>query len=220
LFPSNKELLAVTAFSKYINNPIERIFTASAGSTQIISYDNSKSAVIFGAELEALYQLERISKSLSSFSLGFNTSLMYSKVTIDKVKNKSETIVGDENPVRQLQGASPWLINADLRYDFKFNENWKNTVTLVYNVFGDRIFAVGTVQLDNIYEKSVDKLDLVLGSKINTNWDLKFSIDNILNPLYKMELGNNSRRTINETDLTVKSFKKGVGCSFNLAYSF
>jgi outer membrane receptor protein involved in Fe transport len=220
LFPSNKELLAVTAFSKYINNPIERIFTASAGSTQIISYDNSKSAVIFGAELEALYQLERISKSLSSFSLGFNTSLMYSKVTIDKVKNKSETIVGDENPVRQLQGASPWLINADLRYDFKFNENWKNTVTLVYNVFGDRIFAVGTVQLDNIYEKSVDKLDLVLGSKINTNWDLKFSIDNILNPLYKMELGNNSRRNINETDLTVKSYKKGVGCSFNLAYSF
>jgi outer membrane receptor protein involved in Fe transport len=220
LFPTNKELIAISAFSKYIKNPIERIFTASAGSTQITTYDNSKNAMIFGAELEALYQLDRISNSLSNFAFGFNTSLMYTKVTIDKVKNSYETIARDDNSIRQLQGASPWLINADLRYDFKINENWKNTLTLVYGVYGDRIFAVGTEKLDNINEKSINKLDLVLGSKINKNWDLRFSVDNLLNPLYRMELGNKSRTITNEPDLIVKSFKRGVGLSFNLAYTF
>ncbi len=220
LFPAAKELIAVSAFSKFINNPIERIFTASAGSTQIITYGNSKSAIIFGAELEVLWQLERVSKSLSNFALGFNTSLMHTEVTIDKATNGYETIARDENPVRQLQGASPWLINADVRYDFKFNENWKNTLSFVYNVYGDRIFAVGTEKLDNIYEKSFHKVDIVLSSRFNKNWDLRVSIDNLLNPLYTMELGTKSRTTINEADLVVKSFKRGIGFSYNLTYTF
>lgn len=215
IFPTTKELLAVTTFSKLIQNPIERLFTQSAGSGgQIITYDNSDKALLLGAELELLVQLERISNSFKNLSLGFNTSLMYSKVTISK-NNTTET-----NPNRKLQGASPWLINADLKYDFDFSNNWNNTVSLVYNVYGKRIYAVGTNGLDHYYEQPFNKLDLVWNNKIGKKWEAKFSIDNILNPKYSIKLGEESKLPITEKDLTVKDFTKGIGFSMNISYSF
>ncbi len=215
IFPTTKELLAVTTFSKLIQNPIERLFTQSAGSGgQIITYDNSDKALLLGAELELLVQLDRISNSFKNLSLGFNTSLMYSKVTISK-NNTTET-----NPNRKLQGASPWLINADLKYDFDFSYNWNNTVSLVYNVYGKRIYAVGTNGLDHYYEQPFNKLDLVWNNKIGKKWEAKFSIDNILNPKYSIKLGEESKLPITEKDLTVKDFTKGIGFSMNISYSF
>jgi CarboxypepD_reg-like domain/TonB dependent receptor/TonB-dependent Receptor Plug Domain len=215
IFPTNKEFVAVTAFSKYLLNPIERIFLQSAGSGgQITSYDNSKKAVLFGAEFEFLMQMSRISPALDKFSLGFNTSLMYTKATIID----SNTL--EINPTRDLQGASPWLINADLKYDFDFTKTWKNSLTLVYNVYGKRIFAVGTNKLDNYYEMPFNKLDFIWSSKLTKNWDLKFSVDNILNPIYEIKVGEKSTINIVESDLTVKNYKRGTGFSFNLSYTF
>lgn len=220
IFPSNKELFVIGAFSKFIQNPIERVFFPSAGSGgQITSYDNSKKAVLFGAEIELLVQLEKLNKTLKDFSLGVNTTLMYSNVNIN-TNNSSETIASDSNPSRKLQGASPWILNADLKYEFDFNKNWKNTMTLVYNVYGKRIFAVGTNGLDHYYEMPFNKIDLVWNNKFGTKWDLKFSIDNILNPMYKIKLGDNNKVTITESDLTIKDFKRGTGFSLSLSYSF
>lgn len=213
IFPTNKELFAVTAFSKYLQNPIERLFENSAGSGgQVITYDNSKKAILFGGELEFLLQLDRISKALTNLSFGFNTSVMYTNVTVD---NTVET-----NDDRQLQGASPWLINADLKYEFDFSETWNNTASFVYNVYGKRIFAVGTNGLDHYYEMPFNRLDFVWNSKLSSSWDLKFAVENILDPKYKIELGDESTIDITESDLTVKDYKKGVGFSLNLAYTF
>lgn len=224
LFPTNKELFSVTAFSKIIQNPIERLFTPSAGSGgQIITYDNSKKATLYGAELEMIFQLEKISNTLKNFSLGSNVSYLDSKVEIYKTKdNKTtqETIAVDASPSRKLQGASSWIINTDLKYESEFSKNWKNTMTLVYNRYSKRIYAVGTNGLDNYYEMPFDKLDFVWGNKLGEKWDVKFSVDNILNPKYKIEMGDKSRIKINESDLTVKDYKKGVGFSVNLAYTF
>jgi outer membrane receptor for ferrienterochelin and colicin len=196
------------------------VLIPSAGSGgQVISYDNSKKAVILGAEFEFLLQLEKLSKSLQNFSFGLNTTLMYTKVTINTL-NSAETIANDANPSRNLQGASPWIINADLKYDFDFDTNWKNTMTLVYNISGKRIYAVGTNGLDNYYEMPFGKLDFVWTNKIGKKWDIKLVADNILNPLYEIRLGDESKVEIVESDLTIRDFKKGIGFSFNLAYTF
>ncbi len=223
-FPSSKEMVTITGFSKFIQNPIERLFSPSAGSGgQIITYNNSKKATLYGAELEFLVQLERISSVLSNFSFGMNTSLMYSKVEIEKVKDglqSPETIAVDTNPSRKLQGASPWIINADLKYESEFSKDWKNTMTLVFNAYSKRIYAVGTNKLDNYYEMPFNKLDFIWGNKISDKWDIKLSAENILNPTYKIQMGDKSRIQISESDLTVKSYKKGVGFSANLSYTF
>ena len=216
LFPKNNELIALGLFAKQIQNPIERIFIASAGgSGQQITYKNSKDAFLYGAEIELLLQLERISPTLSNFSFGLNTSLMKTKVNVEFGSSSIEN-----KPNRKLQGASEWIINSDLKYDFEFNEVMKNSISLVYGVFGPRIFAVGSAGMDHIYEKPFHKLDLIWSSKLTKNIDAKLAIDNLLNPLYKMELGNENRFTINENSLLLESFKKGRGFSLNLSYTF
>ncbi|MDQ6471494.1 TonB-dependent receptor [Flavobacterium sp. LHD-80] len=225
LFPTNKELVSATIFTKMIDNPIERLFTNSAGSGgQIITYGNSNKAVLYGAEFEFLFQLERISKSLSNFSVGANAALMDTKVTIEKTfengVNNPETIAVDDNPTRKLQGASPWIVNADLRYDAEFSEKWKSSMNMVYNIYSKRIYAVGTNGLDNYYEMPFGKLDFIWQNKISDKFDVKLSVDNILNPAYKIEMGDKSRIPITESDLTVREYKKGVGFSMNVSYTF
>lgn len=218
LFPNNKELFAVGVFGKMINNPIERVFKPTANSGgQITTFKNSEQAVIFGAEIEMLFQLSRINESLSNFSFGFNTSLMSTDVKIDLKKQGNEL---ENSSNRKLQGASNWLINTDLKYDFTLNKDWKNSMTLVYNVYGDRIFAVGSSGIDHIYEKSFSKLDFVWSSFISKNIELKLAVDNILNPSYKKELGANSTLEITEESLVLKEYKKGVGFSINIGYTF
>mgnify|MGYP003602097418 CR=1 FL=1 len=214
LFPTAKELVVIGLFGKTIKNPIEKIFLPASGG-QITTFQNSKEATLFGAELEFLIQLSRISKSLSNFSFGFNSSLMKTEVTIDKEQNQIEN-----SSKRKLQGASDWLINSDLKYELQFSEIMKNTISLVYGVYGDRIYGVGTAGSDHVYEKSFSKLDFVWTSKLSKNIDLKFSADNILNPTYKLEMGKESTVDITETSLLIKDYKRGIGLSLNLSYTF
>ncbi|MES2545537.1 MAG: carboxypeptidase-like regulatory domain-containing protein [Bacteroidota bacterium] len=212
LFPTNKEILAIGLFGKKINNPIERTFIANAASGLITTFANSKEATLYGAEIEFIFDFARINKSLTDFSLGFNTSLMQTSV---KSNNAFET-----HNNRELQGASKWLVNSDLKYQFNINKNWSNTVSLVYSVFGKRIFSVGTLPYDHVYELPVSKLDLVWASKLSQHFDLKFSADNILNPKVQFELGDNSSSTFAETSRTLNDYKRGVGFSLNLGYTF
>jgi len=217
VFPTKNELFAATVFAKYIDNPIERTIQASAtGSGQTITYFNNDSATLFGAEFEVLLQLSRINQRLEGFSFGFNTSLMITEATVNKNRNG----YFDTFEKRNLQGASNWLVNSDLKYEFDLNPNWKNTTSLVYGVYGERIYAVGVAGNDHIYEKPFHKLDFVWGSNINKKWDIKLSIDNILNPLYKRELGEDSKISIDESSLLLESYKRGVGFSTSVSYTF
>lgn len=216
LFPNDNEMIALGVFGKHIQNPIERIFVQSAsGNGQITTFDNSKNATLFGAELELLLQLKRISPVLDKFSWGFNTSLMHTKVTVDRVNNPAEN-----SETRKLQGAADWVINSDLKYDFEFNEDLKNTITVVYGVTGDRIYAVGTSRLDHIYEKPFHKLDFIWSSKISKNIEAKLSIDNILNQNFRRVMGDNNKTEIYEKDLTVRQYKKGTGFGLSFSYTF
>ena len=235
LFASSKEMFAVGAFGKSIKNPIERTFTSNAATSTITTYSNSDKATLYGVELEFLFDFARLNKNLSDFSFGFNTSLMQTHVTVPATTpilnldgsyqyNSDGSIFSTQSiethKSRQLQGASNWLINSDLKYQFKFSEKWSNTVSLIYSVFGKRIYAVGTVGLDHIYELPVSKLDLVWSSKLSSHFDLKFSADNILNPEIQFEQGNNGTTPIQENSNVIDSYKKGVGFSLNLSYTF
>ncbi|HEX8013796.1 MAG TPA: TonB-dependent receptor, partial [Flavobacterium sp.] len=111
-FPTSKEMFAVGLFGKKMDNPIERTFTANAAGSMIITYLNSDDAVLYGAEIEFIYDLGRLTKTFNDLSLGFNTSLMATKVNVSS-KNQLETFT-----TRDLQGASKWLINSDLKYQF------------------------------------------------------------------------------------------------------
>lgn len=221
-FPTAKEMFAVGLFSKQMKNPIERTLTANAAGSTIITYLNSDNAVIYGAEIEFIYDLERLTNTFKNFSLGFNTSLMSTKAEVKPFiinPDGSVTQTIETHTSRDLQGASKWLINSDLKYQFDVNKNWSNTLSLVYSVFGKRIYAVGTNGLDHIYELPVSQLDFVWSSKLSQHFDLKFSADNLLDPARKFEIGDNSVTPVVGDPLT-RSYKKSRGFSLSLGYTF
>jgi len=227
LFPTSKEMIAVGLFGKHIINPIEKTFISNATTGTVTTFLNSDSANLFGVEAELLIGLERINESLSAFSWGLNATLMSSKVTVSPtfesidedgiitVKPSIET-----HQSRSLQGASDWLVNSDLKYEFNFSKDWSNTVSLVYGVFGKRIYAVGTNGQDHTYELPVQQLDFVWGSKLSEHFDVKFTADNLLNPLRKLEFGNDGTIKVAEESLLANSYKKGIGFSLKLGYTF
>ena len=223
IFPTAKEMLAVGVFGKSIKNPIERTFIANAANSTITTYLNSDKANIYGVEFEFLLDFARINKNLSDLSFGFNTSIMQTHVDVKPITvNPDGTVVNsiETHKSRELQGASKWLINSDLKYQFEFSKTWSNTVSLVYSVFGKRIYAVGTGGLDHIYELPVQQLDFVWSSKLSNHYDLKFSADNLLNPDRKFEQGNDGTSQITEASNIISNYKKGIGLSLNLSYTF
>jgi hypothetical protein len=60
----------------------------------------------------------------------------------------------------------------------------------------------------------------VWSSTLSKNIDLKFSAENLLNPYYRKELGKNSTIDITEDSLVLREYKKGVGLSVNIGYTF
>ena len=228
IFPTSKELFAFGIFTKYLKNPIERTYVSNATTSTITTFLNSDSANLYGAEAEFILDLERINKNLSDFSLGFNASLMSTKVKVSPTYD-SQNEDGEITPnipsietykTRDLQGASKWILNSDLKYQFNFNKNWSNTISLVYSVFSKRIYAVGTNKHDHTYELPYQQLDFVWGSKLSEHFDLKFSATNLLNTARQREFGNEGTIKINETSLTSDSYKKGIGFGLNLGYTF
>ena len=230
LFPTAKELFAVGVFAKHIDNPIERTFRGEAGgSGTITTFLNSKSADLFGFEIEGVLNLNRISSHLENFALGFNTSIMQTKVAVNATSidpSTGQSIPSAETHFdRDLQGASKWLVNSDLKYTFNFTKTWSNTASLVYSVFGKRIFTVGSNGLDHIYELPFQQLDFVWNSKINENYNVKFGVNNILNPYRIQQIGNNYNKALvtygpeTNTDI-IQQYKRGIGFSLNFSYTF
>ena len=162
--------------------------------------------------------MSRLHSDLKGASFGFNTSIMHTEATAEQ--NRIGGAYFDTFEKRQLQGASNWLVNTDLKYDFKFSEKWTNTATLVYGVYGERIYAVGIAGLDHIYEKPFHKLDFIWTQNINKAWDVKLSVDNILNPYYERAIGTESILPIQENNLTVQSYTRGTGFSLGASYKF
>lgn len=221
-FPTNTETFSLGIFGKKIKNAIERTYQPNAGGA-ITTFLNTGDATLYGLEIDFILDLARISDNLKDLSWGFNTSLMTTNVNVNENYinsngNASSSI--ETHRDRDLQGASKWLINSDLKYQFGFSDTWTNNISLVYGIFGKRIYSVGTNRIDHIYELPVSKLDLVWGSKINEHFDVKFSADNILNPKVRFETGSDNAVMFTPQSRMNKDYKKGVGFSLSLNYTF
>ncbi|MGG5208442.1 TonB-dependent receptor plug domain-containing protein [Chryseobacterium sp. MIQD13] len=227
-FPTNKEMFAVNLFAKRIDNAIERSLVASGNATgSTITFFNAKKADLFGIELEGILSLGRISESLRSFTLGANATIMHSNVERSQEQLNMERpdwfdITGETLRKRGLQGAAPYTINADLKYELKNRNNLAHTFSLVYNVSGSKIYATGGAGTDNYYEKPFNQIDFVYQGQLTKNWNVKFAVQNILDSKYKILIGDKNYLPTNfeQGNNTLTNYYRGTTFNLTVGYTF
>jgi len=224
-FPSAKEMFSVNVFAKRIDNAIERSLTPSADATgTTITFFNAKKAEIYGVELEGILSLGRINKTLERFSLGANATIMTTDVerSAQQMKTEKPDWISEDNlKKRGLQGAAPYTINADLKYEYKNSQNLNRAISLVYNVSGEKIYATGGNGLDNYYEKPFHQLDIIYQNQLSKNWNIKLAVQNILDSKYEIRLGKNNYAPMNTNgNYTLSDYYNGVSFKLNIGYTF
>ena len=217
------EMITVGTFYKYLKDPIEQTMRGTA-SGQLASFSNAKQGHVAGIEVEYVRSLDflvkeskRDSSFLQNFGLGFNASYMWTQVTIDTLDGGNVST----NFRRPLEGASPFLVNCDLRYNQTFEkaDGAKKTflVALSYNIFGKRLVAVGGNGIGDQYAKPVSTLNLVSKVTFNDKFSIGIKGKNLLNPYVNII---QEDRVTEGNELNVSSFRTGMDLSLSLSYTF
>ncbi len=214
---SSKEIISVGAIYKYIKDPISRIQIASAAND--FSYVNTSKAMVTGIEVEVRKNIYNVTSDVSTkeFTFGLNGSYLYTIQDQDDVPTDNFTVQFTHDKGR-MQGAAPWLVNSDLSYNFK-NENNALTSTLVFSYFYDKVYSVGTGGNENILEKSVPSLDLVNKFElVKSKLQLSVAVKNLLDPEYRLTQETTTEAGVT-SDSVVNSYKKGLFFSFGLNWT-
>ena len=207
-YPSASEVISIGAFYKLIKNPISRIEIASAGG--YLSYENiSDHATAAGVEFELRKDIFKhtVADASHKLNFGLNGAYTYTMAKVDIATDKSGS---------QLEGAAPFIGNADLSYQYKRND-FGLTGTIVCNYFSDRVYTIGTNGYNDIIEKGIPTLDIVLGGQINKHLSIDLKMKNLINPSYQLireaSTGNNDKTILND-------YTKGRNFSIGLTYKF
>jgi outer membrane receptor protein involved in Fe transport len=183
-FPSSSEVIAVSAFYKFFDEPIEKVKLPRI--PQLASFRNADAAQNIGAELEARKNLEFIWKKLRDLSIGVNFAYIYSRVrlrdrcVVTQMNNCLDDTLADVSTsrVRPLQDQSPYVVNAYVSYD---NENIGTGARVLYNVAGRSIYEVGGLGLPDIYLEPQHNLDVVFTQRLYKGLSTEFTASNLLN---------------------------------------
>ncbi|MDK2771645.1 MAG: carboxypeptidase-like regulatory domain-containing protein [Flavobacterium sp.] len=221
-FPKNGEVISVTGFGKYIQNPINQTTVASAAND--ISYVNSgEKAVGFGAEFEFrkfLFNVENNSTNESTnLALGINLSYLHTNQDLDRNKVQRET-KGTINAFftetsSGLTGASDLLVNTDLSFNMNMKNDKALTMTATCGYFSDRIYALGTNYKGDIVDKAVLTTDFILKYKVNKNLGIGLSAKNLNDPKITRVQEN---KTVQ--DVTISEYRKGRNFGLSIKYEF
>lgn len=201
IFPESGDMFSFSTYYKHLKSPIERIQDYSGSIFQ--SFANVDKGTVAGAELEIRKYLTK------DLRVDFNASYIYTHISLPE-----DGIYTDKK--RELQGASPYLINLDMNYSPKFTEEKEASFSLVYNLRGPRINSVGINGVNNVIEKEFHSLDFVAGYSLNKNIKLKFQAKNLINQKQKFtqEIADTGK------DETVEYYKKGLSVGFGCSLNF
>lgn len=166
LFGDDAQLFAVGGFYKYFRNPIE-LQVASDAASDNFTPRNTPFANVYGVEVEARKNFGFISETLADLSLNLNITLAESVIEMGESELANRRLFAREgetiDDTRQLQGQSPYLINAGLNYN---NTNNGLEVGLFYNVQGKTLEIIGFASNADVYAKPFNSLNFNLTKKL------------------------------------------------------
>ena len=202
---SNGDTLTASLFHKDIDNPIEYYQVPGAEDSIISKIQNADTGETQGIEIEWLKSLDFMGGFASQFYAAGNVTLAESSIDIG-----DDLIVAATNPERPLSGASDYVVNLQFGYD---SDNGQHAATLVYNVFGERVFTAGINDFDDAYEQPVNALDLTYSYFPTDNITVKFKARNLLDE--DTVIQQSPRPNVN-----VDSFERTAGQTFGLSVSY
>ncbi|WPR72053.1 TonB-dependent receptor [Flavobacterium sp. NG2] len=224
LYPSNDEILSVTAFGKLIQNPINEMFTNSS-SGNITWANTGEKAVVAGIELEFrknIFENIDANNLKQKLAFGFNGSYMYQNMDLSNDKVLKENGFGANFTYKNsnLSGAADFLVNTDISYTKEFKNDKDLTATLTYAYVSDKLAVIGTSERGNLIDKSIGRLDFIIKSNLTKKLNLGLSYKNILNPVYKRFTDQSQAPVIKTADVLASSYKIGSNLSLSLKYKF
>lgn len=202
-FPTGSgDMLSATLYFKYLQDPIERIQQAEGGNT-VHSFRNADNGMAAGIEVEVRKELFR------DFRVGLNGSYMYTNVNLPAGEG-----IYTENQ-RSLQGASPYLLNADVSYTPRWGEERQLSMALVYNLQGKRIHTVGVFGLGDIEQDALHTLNFVGSYQANRHLTLKLEANDLLGSTarFRQKVPDTGERVI------VESYRPGAAFSIGVSYT-
>ena len=196
----NGNMISATAYYKFLETPIERTQQIAGGAT-MHSFNNADNGMAAGIELEIR---QAITKDLQ---VGANGSYMYTNVVLPEGGAYTNTN-------RALQGASPYLANADITYKHDFKNKQQINFALLYNLQGPRIHSVGVSGLGDITQRPVHTLNLVAGYQINDRVNISLKASDLLNNdiVFEQDV------PLTGELIEVERFKKGMKIEIGISY--
>lgn len=217
IFGDEAQMFAISGFYKSFTDPIEIVAYNITAPNQFTPR-NAPSATVVGVEFEARKNFGFISESLRNLSLNLNLSVIDSKIDMAKGENQEyesrQIFARDGETIddsRQLQGQSPFLINAGLNYN---NRDKGLETGIFYNVQGKTLEVVGFGQNPDVFTQPFNSLNFNFSKTIGELQRSKvtFKVNNILD---------DNRESLYHSYNAEKqnfSFRK-PGVTFSLGYS-
>jgi len=225
-YPSPSELLSVGVFYKYFRKPIESFLLEQPG-TLSYTFINADNATSYGVEAEVRKSFSELSQSrfLQNLSAVANASFIFSQINLPDfarlgrgISTVPLPIAGSAEKNRPMQNQSPYLINGGLYYS---DSQLGLQVNALYNVFGKRVFAVGTIENPTIYEMPRNVIDFNVTKTIGRKLEVRFNAQDILNQPVRLEQDYNLDSRIDGNDRQpVRTFRRGPYFTLGVIYNF
>ena len=177
-FFANGDNFTVTLFRKEITNPIEFFEIPASDTTIAREIINAESAEVQGVEFELVKQLGFLGGYFDTLFVQGNLTLQDSELVAGPQANVPT------NPVRKLTGASDYVANMMIGYDAPNN---RHTASLIYNVFGERLYVAGRNGSPDGYEQPFNSLDFTYFWYPTDRITIKAKAQNLLGETVQIE---------------------------------
>ncbi|HEY0977143.1 MAG TPA: outer membrane beta-barrel protein [Flavobacteriales bacterium] len=212
-YPTLNEVMSIGVFYKRFTDPIETFFVSSTGGgTRNLTYKNAAGADNLGVEVEVRRSLASMSSATWAEKVGvvFNGSVIKSTVDL------GEQAVGQKRE-RPMMGQSPYVANAGVYYD---DAKTGLRGSVLWNVFGRRLYAVGNSLFPDIYEMPRNSVDITVSKTLGKHFDVKLSVQDLLNQRMSLKQDSDGNGTIDGVDEDVLTFRRGQYFSAGVGYRF
>ena len=220
-YPSSGEMLHAGVFYKTIDNSILRVIDpGNVGDNKTFTYINGSTAYSAGFELDVRKNLAFADNKLGTKF--FKDISFVGNLALSKSESKIDTVVFKGMiPTSTLQGQSPYVLNMGAYYQ---NEKVGLRGSLLYNVYGARLYAIGNIQTgaESIGELPFQSLDLTISKLFKRHYLLNFGIQNLLDSKlsFVKDINRDNKFTSTSSDREYKTYKPGRYYTIGLKLNF